>query len=214
MINFLLKYPFFYRLYQTLFRKKFSEYDFLQYIINHQSKKNSVRILDLCCADSFILNYIHQDIENYIGIDFNEHCINKNKAKWRKFCFEKLDLTKTETFKKLLTLKPNFILVHGAIHHLDNETVKKIIGLIKNYFPDSIFISVDPVKHENKTLNKLMILLDRGKFIRSPKSYKEIIGNFNHFITDDFYRMSFKYIFHYNNIEIQKLYNNWKNLIR
>ena len=197
-----------------LVRKKFSEYDFLQYIINQQSKKKSVRILDLCCADSFILGYIHQDIEDYIGIDFNEHCINESKAKWRKFSFEKLDLTKKETFKKLFTLKPNFILVHGAVHHLDNETVKKIMDLIKNYFPDCIFISVDPVKYENKTLNKLMILLDRGKFIRSPKSYEEIIGNFNHLITDDFYKMSFKYIFHYNNIDIQKLYYDWKKLTK
>ena len=59
-----------------------------------------------------------------------------------------------------------------------------------------------------------MIMLDRGKFIRSPKSYKEIIGNFNYLITDDFYRMSFKYIFYYNNIDIQKLYSDWKTLIR
>tara|TARA_B100000579_G_scaffold198191_1_gene162090 strand:- start:1059 stop:1649 length:591 start_codon:yes stop_codon:yes gene_type:complete len=195
-------------------RKKFDEYDFLQYIVNQQSKKKAVRILDLCCADSFILSYIHNDIEDYIGIDFNEHCINKSKKKWKKFHFEKLDLTKKETFERLLTLKPNFILVHGAIHHLDNEAVKKMIDFIKNYFPDCIFISVDPVKYENKILNKLMILLDRGKFIRSPKLYKEIIGNFNHLITDDFYRMSFKYIFHYNNIDIQHLYNNWKSLIK
>lgn len=214
MINFLLKYPFFYRLYQTLVRKKFDEYDFLQYIINSQSKIKSVRILDLCCADSFILKYIHEDIDEYTGIDFNEHCINQNKKNWEKFRFEQLDLTKKVTFEKLLTLKPNFILVHGAIHHLDDGTVKKIISLIKNYFPNCIFISVDPVKHKNQFLNKLMIMLDRGKFIRSPKSYKEIIGNFNYLITDDFYKMSFKYIFYYNNIDIQKLYSDWKTLIK
>ena len=33
-----------------------------------------------------------------------------------------------------MLLKPNFILVHGAIHHLDNEAVKKMIDFIKKLF--------------------------------------------------------------------------------
>ena len=40
-----------------------------------------------------------------------------------------------------------------------------------------------------------MIKLDRGKFIRTPESYKNLINGYKYFITDDFYRMSFKYIF-------------------
>ena len=62
MINFLLKYPLFYRLYQKIVRKKFDEYDFLKYIFKFQTSKNPARVLDLCCADSFILNYIGNDI--------------------------------------------------------------------------------------------------------------------------------------------------------
>ena len=209
MINFLLQYPFIYRLYQKIIRKKFDEYDFLKHIISIQAKKKSVRILDLCCADSFVLNFIKNDIEDYVGIDFNNHCIKSNKKNWQKFHFEKLDLTQKFTFEKLLEFKPNFILVHGAFHHLNNETVKKIVDFINEYFPECVFISVDPVRFENKILNKLMISLDRGKFIRSPEIYKSLINKFDYFITDDFYRMSFKYIFFYKNIELSDIYKRW-----
>ncbi len=208
MINFLLKYPFFYRLYQIIIRKKFDEYDFLKYIISLQAKQKTVRILDLCCADSFVLNFIKNDIEDYIGIDFNEHCINSNKKKWKKFHFEKLDLTQKLTFEKLLEYRPNFILVHGAFHHLDEQTVKKIINFLDDYFPNCVFISVDPVKFNNKFLNKLMIAFDRGKFIRTPEIYKNLI-KCSYFITDDFYRMSFKYIFFYKNLHLSEIYKKW-----
>jgi len=33
---------------------------------------------------------------------------------------------------------------------------------------------------------------------------------FDLLITDDFFKMSFKLIFHYKNIELKKIYENWK----
>ena len=144
-----------------------------------------------------------------MGIDFNDHCIKQSNKKWNKFSFEKLDLTDKTTYDKLLCFKPNFILVHGAFHHLNDETVKKIINFLNNYFPNCIFVSVDPVKYQNKILNKLMIKLDRGKFIRTPESYKNLINGYKYFITDDFYRMSFKYIFFYKNLDLSEIYKKW-----
>ena len=38
--------------------------------------------------------------------------------------------------------------------------------------------------------------------------------SYKQFIVDDFYQMSFQNIFHFNNIIIPKLYNDWKNLIK
>ena len=209
MINFLLKYPLFYRLYQKIVRKKFDEYDFLKYIFKFQTSKNPARVLDLCCADSFILNYIGNEIEDYMGIDFNEHCIKESNEKWNKFTFKRLDLTDKTTYDKLLHFKPNFILVHGAFHHLNDETVEKIINFINNYFPNCTFISVDPVKYQNKILNKLMIKIAGGKFIRTPELYKNLINGYKYFITDDFYKMSFKYIFFYKNLDLSEIYKKW-----
>lgn len=212
MINFLLQYPFLYRFYQKLVRGKYDEYDFFQFIFKKLSKKKKIRVLDLCCADSFILDYINKFIDDYIGIDFNKYCIASSKVKWKKYKFKQLDLTKEKTFKKLVKFSPNFILVHGAFHHLNDETVKKIVKFIKYYFPKSIFISVDPVRDNNKIINKIMIELDRGKFIRTKKDFSRLIKQFKSIITDNFYTMSFKYIFYYRNLHLPKIYKEWQKL--
>ena len=56
-----------------------------------------------------------------------------------------------------------------------------------------------------------MIDLDRGDFIRDTSKYKTLMNKFNSLITDDFFIMSFKLIFHYKNIDLEKIYRNWKN---
>ena len=63
---------------------------------------------------------------------------------------------------------------------------------------------------KNKFLNRLMIKFDRGNFIRNITDYEKIMKKFNYLITDDFFRMSFKLIFHYKNFDLKQIYNNWK----
>ena len=58
-----------------------------------------------------------------------------------------------------------------------------------------------------------MIFFDRGKFIRKKEDYKKIMLNYNQFIIDDFYRMSFQNVFHYKNMNISNLYGAWKDKI-
>ena len=80
MINFILKYPLLYRFYQKTVRSQYSEYDFFKFIfLNLKEKK--LRVLDLCCGDSFILNYINQYIDDYYGIDFSDKYLNFSKKK-------------------------------------------------------------------------------------------------------------------------------------
>ena len=68
--------------------------------------------------------------------------------------------------------------MNGAIHHLNDRLVETISEIIVNNFEKSLFISVDPVIHNNKTINKFMIKFDRGKFIRKIDSYKKILKGF------------------------------------
>ena len=103
--------------------------------------------------------------------------------------------------------------MNGAIHHLDNKLVKMINEVISKKFSKAIFISIDPVKNKNKAINKLMINLDRGKFIRKKNEYKKIMKIHSSFITDDFYKMSFLNIFHYRNIKLKNLYSMWKSTL-
>ena len=138
MINFLLKYPNLYRFYQKAVRAKYDEYDFFKFIFKQNIFKN-VRMLDLCCGDSYILEHISEFIDDYFGVDNNEKYLKKCKQQWQKFNFMNLDLNKKENIEHFVKFKPNFIFINGAIHHLDDKTVKSIKSFIMNNFPSSYF---------------------------------------------------------------------------
>ena len=70
MINFLLKNPSLYRFYQKTVRAKYDEYDFFKFIFKQNNFKN-IRMLDICCGDSYILEYINEFIDDYLGVDNN-----------------------------------------------------------------------------------------------------------------------------------------------
>ena len=211
MINFILKYPLLYRFYQKTVRSQYSEYDFFKFIfLNLKEKK--LRVLDLCCGDSFILNYINQYIDDYFGIDFSDKYLNFSKKKWAKFKFKKLDLNNMDYLNEIKDFNPNFIFINGALHHLDDTTVKNI-NKLSDIFTNSYFLSVDPVKSNNKIFNKLMIKFDRGKFIRNKDDYSNLMTSSKNIILDDFYKMSFKQILHYRNFELNDFYLKWKNSI-
>ena len=209
MINFLLKNPSLYRFYQKTVRAKYDEYDFIKFIFNQNNFKN-IRMLDICCGDSYILEYINEYIDDYLGIDNNDKYLKQCQSKWKQFNFLKLELDDKINIDQLIEYKPNFIFINGAIHHLDNNTVKLINKFIKNNFSDCYFLSIDPIKNNNKFFNSAMIMLDRGKFIRNRFEYAELMDSFDSFIIDDFYKMKFENIFHYKNFNLKEFYHNWK----
>jgi len=210
MINSILKHPTLYRLYQKTVRSKNSEYDFFKYIFSNLKNKK-IRMLDIACGDSYVLNFVSEYLEDYLGIDHSDKYLTFSKSKWSNFNFLNLDLNDQKNIKYLNDYKPNFIFMNGVIHHLEDETMSPINSFIREN-KESAFLSVDPVKHENKLINKLMIKYDRGKFIRSKTQYSYLMQNFESIIIDDFYKMSFKQIFHFKNINISDSYKNWKNI--
>ena len=207
MKNYLLKYKVIYRLYQNIIRKKKNEYNFIKYVF--QQYKN-VNVLDVCCGDSYILNYIKNCINNYIGIDNNSNYLKNSKKKFPKFSFINSDIEKIHKIKKLNRSKINFIFINGAIHHLNDSKVTSLISCLNKKFPNAKFLFIDPVRGENKLINKLMITLDRGKYIRTKQKYKKILKNFKSMETNDFFLMSFLLIFHFKQIDLKKYYIKWK----
>ena len=172
MINAVLKYPFFYRSYQKIVRKKFDEYTFFKFLFKKLREKNKIRMLDICCADSYVLNYVGEFLDDYLGVDNNTKYLNKSRETWKDFNFSETDLNNSEiTMKRFKEFNPNLIFVHGAIHHFNDTTAKIITTEVSKFFPNSIFISTDPINYENNFLNKIMILFDRGKFIRTKTEY-------------------------------------------
>jgi len=209
MIDFLLKNPSLYRFYQKTVRGKYDEYDFIKFIFKNEKFKN-IRLLDICCGDSYILEYINEYVDDYFGVDNNSKYLNQCKQRWKKFNFSYLDLNETTNIEDLIKFKPNFIFINGAIHHLNNQTVKLINSFINKNFSNCYFLSVDPIKNNNSFLNSIMIKLDRGKFIRNKTEYSELMSSYKSFITNDFYKMNFENVFHYKNFDLKEFYYDWK----
>lgn len=208
MKNLILKFKFFYRLYQKVIRKRKSEYDFIRYIFNQTGKVN---VLDLCCGDSYVLNYINNNVENYIGIDNNSNYLKNSGLKYPKFKFINSNIENIEKIKDLNLNDIDFIFLNGAIHHLNDNIVENLLNFLDKKFPNAKYLTIDPIIDNNKLLNKIMINFDRGDFIRNTNEYKILMKRFDTLITDDFFIMSFKLIFHYKNIDLEKIYKNWKN---
>lgn len=208
MKNYILSFKFFYRLYQKTIRKSRNEYEFIKYIFQQFDKVN---VLDLCCGDSFILKYIDNNIENYIGIDNNENYLKDSKIKYPKHKFINSDIQNIDDISEKINFDINFIFLNGAIHHLDDSTVHNLINSLEKKYPNAKFLSIDPLKDNNKLINKIMIYFDRGEYIRNKIEYEKLLINFNSLITDNFFLMSFKLIFHFKNLNLEKIYHNWKN---
>jgi len=209
MKNLILKFKFNYRLYQKVIRKRKSDYDFIQYIFNQTGKVN---VLDLCCGDSYVLNYISNNVENYIGIDNNENYLKNSKLKYPKFKFINSNIENINEIKDLNLHNIDFIFLNGAIHHLSDYIVENLLNFLNKKYPNIKYLTIDPIIDNNKFLNRVMINFDRGDFIRNTSKYKILMKEFDSLITDDFFVMSFKLIFHYKNIDLAKIYRDWKNL--
>ena len=89
--------------------------------------------------------------------------------------------------------------------------MENLLSFLNKKYPSAKYLTIDPIIYNNKFLNKIMINFDRGDFIRDTNKYKILMKKFDSFITDDFFIMSFKLIFHYKNIDLEKIYKNWKN---
>lgn len=202
-----------YRSYQKIVRSNNSEFDFFKFIFNKLNNKiGNLNVLDICCGDSYILHFVHEYLNTYTGIDYNKNYLKHCKIRWPNFNFVGLNLLSFNNFKNLNLDKINVIFLNGVIHHFEDSMLIRLMKNLTNLFPNACYIMADPVIYNNNLLNKIIIQYDRGKFIRSKSEYEIIMNKFDSFIVDDFYKMSFKTIFHYKNFKLNNLYKVWKQL--
>jgi len=211
--NLILSNSLLYRSYQKIVRSNNSEFDFFKFIFNKLNNKiGNLNVLDICCGDSYILHFVHEYLNTYTGIDYNKNYLKHCKIRWPNFNFVRLNLLSFNNFKNLNLDKINVIFLNGVIHHFEDSMLIRLMKNLTNLFPNACYIMADPVIYNNNLLNKIMIQYDRGKFIRSKSEYEIVMNKFDSFIVDDFYKMSFKTIFHYKNFKLNNLYKVWKQL--
>ena len=138
--------------------------------------KPGARLLDLGCGNGALA--AHVPGVDYTGIDHNQSYIDAAEERFggphRRFICEDLDrLAETEggTFDAVCAV--------GVLHHLDDRLATDVITTaLRLLTPGGRFVSVDPVfDPRQRTIARLLMAIDRGKFVRHPEHYRHLAAD-------------------------------------
>jgi len=175
--EFILKNPFFYKLFVKLIRKKDIRKDFIKKL----DLKPGDKILDIGCGPAEILSEL-PDYIDYTGFDNNEKYITDAKKRFKNrgsfFCETIGKDSLQNKFNE--TEKFNLILAMGVLHHLTDREVLSLMKLAdKHLLPDAKLVTRDGCYTKNQSLiAKFLLKMDRGIFVRNEAGYTKLAGHF------------------------------------
>ena len=179
-----------YRPFQKLIRKKHVYENLNKYI---DEKKIKI-VYDIGCADSLFLKYNTNPII-YYGFDINPGFIQKSKEIYNnntKFNFECSSAAKIASLK---FEQNSIVLMCGLIHHLNDNDALSLISNINSQNVQAF--AIDPLRKNGQGfLNRLLISIDRGDYIRNENQYKNIFQGFDVIHKNNFLRFKFDHIMH------------------
>ena len=73
-------------MYQKSVRSSHSEYDFIRFVFSKFENKD-IRMLDLCCGDSFIINFLGDYLSDYLGADNSDKYIKFSEKNGKDLIF-------------------------------------------------------------------------------------------------------------------------------
>ena len=173
-------YSYLYRLIQKIILKRSFNTDLIK-LINSQKPEH---ILDIGCADSTLLENL-DDKYFYHGYDFDNSFIIKSKAKYKhkenlNFHNKNVDEVDFNEFNP----ENSLIVLIGLFHHINDNQIYNFISKTKNFK----VIGIDAVKlSHQKNITKLLMALDRGKFIREIDYYKKVLLDFDAVVAENKY---------------------------
>jgi SAM-dependent methyltransferase len=137
---------------------------------------DGARILDIGCGTGSLLDYLPAKVD-YVGYDLNRAYIESARARYgqraRFFCArvggEGDAAGERSSF--------DFVVAKSLLHHLsDGEADGLLVTARRVLRQGGVFLSSDPVRHEGQSIvTKLLLSLDRGRSIRTPAGYRELI---------------------------------------
>jgi len=143
-------------------------------IIKKNIRKSNLKILDIGCGTTQILEQIPQC--DYYGYDIDQRSIQYAKKKYRQknYHFYCKKFNKTE-IKKLP--KFDFVIFFGILHHLSNKEADKMLTLCKRIMKkNSKLLTEDPILVEKQNIiAKFLIEKDRGINVRQKKEYINLL---------------------------------------
>jgi SAM-dependent methyltransferase len=133
------------------------------------------KLLDIGCGTGALLDALPAEVE-YIGVDINPAYIDAARQRYgnrgRFVCARAGD--------EIDFVRGGFDVVAAiaVMHHLDDgEVVRLAANASRLLRPGGAFVSVDPAKHDRQSAaSRLFVSLDRGRCVRTPERYRELLA--------------------------------------
>jgi 2-polyprenyl-3-methyl-5-hydroxy-6-metoxy-1,4-benzoquinol methylase len=132
------------------------------------------RVLDLGCGDGALSAHLPQ--AHYTGIDHNRSYIDSAQRRYaapdRRFLEADLaDLASTQSGQF------DVVAAIGVLHHLSDDVACDVLREAAVLLASQgRIVTVDPVFHpDQRTTARLLMALDRGRFVRHPEHYSQLV---------------------------------------
>ena len=132
------------------------------------------RILDIGCGYGDLASHL-TDVR-YVGVDSNEQYIayaKKHAPDSSEFRSEDITGLADENWGKF-----DCVVALGVLHHLDDRAVERMLGAVAGMLnSEGRMLAMEPVWDPNQqTITRLLLALDRGRFVRDQVRYEEVFA--------------------------------------
>ena len=130
------------------------------------------RILDIGCGTGDILKYLPP--VSYLGIDLDKRYIDAARKR-----FGSLGEFQCESATETVLREPksfDIVMANGVLHHLNDDEVVAVLSLARSALkPSGHLTTHDPAFVPGQSrIARLLLNLDRGRFVRSHDRYVEL----------------------------------------
>lgn len=176
----LLKYHFFYNLYQNLIGCRGFLKRYVDTYIMQKITRDGMNILDLGCGTANIVEFLPKNI-NYTGIDASGNYIYYDSKKYPKYTFLCRNLKEDVNLDK----KYDIIISEALLASLTDENAEVFFNTIKKHATRDCKIVISDMNYSKTTHNLESILFksERGTNLREREDYIKLLSK--HFNIDN-----------------------------
>jgi len=135
------------------------------------------RILDIGCGPGHITEYLPQDIE-YSGFDIDANYIDQAQRDYKgrgDFYCRVFDNNCVEEFGDA-----DIVMLNGVLHHMDDDDANTSLAAAHAALkPGGRIFTLDGCYVDGQgKISKMLLDMDRGKFVRSQGEYEALLGRY------------------------------------
>lgn len=146
------------------------------FVRQHLKEYSCKTIIDLCCGTGDFAEACTKNT-HYFGFDANEKFISYAKKKYGKDLNKKFSIENVLKSARIYKKKYDAVIFISSMHHFSDEELAIIFPKIKRLI-GKIMIIADIIPNPPSFIQKLLVKLDRGTYVRSEEEKIKLIKKY------------------------------------